>query len=296
MHPLINELIAKAPVILDGAWGTQLQALGLPLGVLPDKWNVEHPEAVLRVARSYVSAGSQIILTNTFGANRANLRRHGLAAEVEAINRRGVALSKEAADGVAKVFASMGPTGALLVTGELTEKECEEVFTEQADLLAAAGADGIVVETMSDLTEAQIAVRAAKRTGLPVVACMAFQAGKNFDRTIMGVTCAQAARTLLEVGADVIGANCGRGIESFGELLRQFREVTQAPVWLKPNAGMPEMVEGQIVYRMRPDEFAAYVPQLVAGGTQFIGGCCGTSPEFIRAIVEELARLRSSKS
>lgn len=294
MHPVIEQLLTNAPVVLDGAWGTQLQALGLPPGTLPDLWNVERPEAVLQVAKSYVEAGSQIILTNTFGANRINLKRYGLEDRLEAINRQGVAISKEAADGVAKVFASIGPTGALLMMGEVSEAEFERVFAEQAELLAAAGADGIVVETMSDLAEAQIAVRAAKQTGLPVVACMAFQAGKNLDRTIMGVSCAQAAQGLLEAGADVIGANCGRGIEGFGELLRQFRQVTDAPVWLKPNAGMPENVEGRTIYRTQAEEFAAYVPQLVAGGAQFIGGCCGTSPEFIRAICQVLGR--SSKA
>ncbi|MCS7238053.1 MAG: homocysteine S-methyltransferase family protein [Thermoguttaceae bacterium] len=290
MHPVIKQLTATGPVVLDGAWGTELQARGLPVGVLPDIWNVDNPQAVWEVARSYVEAGSQIILTNTFGANRFNLKRYGLDDRLEAINRQGVAISKKAANGKAKVFASVGPSGAMLVLGEITNEELENIFGEQTAILAEAGADGIVVETMSDLTEAQLAVRAAKRTGLPVVACMAFQAGKNFDRTIMGVSCAQAAQGLLEAGADVIGANCGRGIESFVDLLRQFRQVTLAPVWLKPNAGMPELVEGRPVYRTLPEEFAAHVPQLVAEGAQFIGGCCGTNPEFVRAICRALGR------
>jgi methionine synthase I (cobalamin-dependent) len=290
MHSLVEELLQQVPVVLDGAWGTQLQEQGMPIGMLPDLWNLENPEAVARVATSYVEAGSQIILTNTFGANRINLKRYGLADRLESINRQGVAISRSAADGRAKVFASIGPSGAMLVMGEITEEELERAFAEQAELLAAAGADGLVVETMSDLKEAQIAVRAAKRTGLPVVACMAFQAGKNLDRTLMGVTCKQAAEGLLEAGADVIGANCGRGIEGFPELLRQFREVTAAPIWLKPNAGMPEMVGGRVIYRTTPEEFANYVPALVAGGAQFIGGCCGTTPDFIRAICRVLGR------
>lgn len=290
MHPLIEQLLKQAPIVLDGAWGTQLQASGLPTGVLPDLWNVENPDPVREVARSYVQAGSQIILTNTFGANRVNLTRYGLADRTEQINQQGVKISLEAAGEQAKVFASIGPSGAMLVVGEIGEKELEDAFAEQAELLAAAGAHGLVIETMSDLQEAKIAVRAAKRTGLPVVACMAFQSGKNLDRTMMGVSCAQAAEGLLEAGADVIGANCGRGIEGFSELLRQFREVTSAPIWLKPNAGMPEIIDGQTVYRTRPQDFAAFVPALVEGGAQFIGGCCGTSPDFIRAICRVLGR------
>jgi 5-methyltetrahydrofolate--homocysteine methyltransferase len=290
MHPLLEELLQQVPVILDGAWGTQLQEQGLPVGTLPDLWNLDNPEAVLRVAKSYVEAGSQIILTNTFGANRVNLKRYGVVDRLEAINREGVAISRSAANGRAKVFASIGPSGAMLVMGEISEEELEHAFAEQAEILAAAGAEGLVVETMSDLKEAQIAVRAAKRTGLPVVGCMAFQAGKNLDRTLMGVSCRQAAEGLLEAGADVLGANCGRGIEGFAELLRQFREVTDAPLWLKPNAGMPEMVEGRVIYRTTPEEFANHVPSLVAGGVHLIGGCCGTTPDFIRAICRVLGR------
>ena len=290
MHPLLEELLQQVPVILDGAWGTQLQEQGLPVGTLPDLWNLDNPEAVLRVAKSYVEAGSQIILTNTFGANRVNLKRYGVVDRLEAINREGVAISRSAANGRAKVFASIGPSGAMLVMGEISEEELEHAFAEQAEILAAAGAEGLVVETMSDLKEAQIAVRAAKRTGLPVVGCMAFQAGKNLDRTLMGVSCRQAAEGLLEAGADVLGANCGRGIEGFAELLRQFREVTDTPLWLKPNAGMPEMVEGRVIYRTTPEEFANHVPSLVAGGVHLIGGCCGTTPDFIRAICRVLGR------
>lgn len=296
MHPLVAQLIAGGPVVLDGAWGTELQARGLPVGVLPDLWNVDNPRAVWEVARSYVDAGSQIILTNTFGANRLNLKRYGVEDRLEAINRQGVALSKEAADGKAKVFASVGPSGAMLVLGDVSADEVEAIFAEQTAILAEAGADGIVVETMSDLVEAQLAVRAAKRTGLPVVGCMAFQAGKNFDRTMMGVSCAQAAEGLLEAGADVVGANCGRGIDTAVELLRQFRQVTAAPLWLKPNAGTPELVDGRTVYRTRPEEFAAHVPQLVAEGAQFIGGCCGTNPDFIRAICRVLGRAGTGAS
>lgn len=288
MHPVIENLIAAGPVLTDGAWGTQLQARGLAIGEFPDAWNLTHPDRVSEVARAYVAAGSRVILTNTFGANRIRLMENSLAERVMEINQRGVEISRAAAEGRAAVFASMGPSGKLILSGEVTAKELQSAFAEQARALAQGGADALVVETMSDLLEAELAVAAARTTGLPVVACMVFDSGKNRDRTMMGITPEHAARALSAAGADVIGANCGQGIAGFLPLCQRLRAATSLPIWIKPNAGLPQLVAGRTVYAGTPEAFADRVPALIAAGASFIGGCCGTSPDFIAAIGRRL--------
>jgi 5-methyltetrahydrofolate--homocysteine methyltransferase len=286
MHPTIANLTASGPVVTDGAWGTQLQQRGLPLGACPDAWNLTHPEQVEAVARSYVDAGSRVILTNTFGANRFVLARHGL--DVAEVNRAGVEISRRAASGRAMVFADVGPSGVMLMMGQVSEDELRGAFAQQADALAQAGADGVVIETMSDPAEARLAVAAARETGLPVVACMTFDSGAKKDRTMMGATPEQAAEQLTAAGADVIGSNCGHGIAGMVDVCRRLRAATDRPIWIKANAGLPQVVDGRASYKQTPAEFAAYVPQLIEAGASFIGGCCGTTPEFIRAVVERL--------
>ena len=301
MHPTIAKLISTRPVITDGAWGTnnpvitdgawgtQLQIRGMPVGSTPDAWNLLQPEKVEEVARSYVEAGSQVILTNTFGANRFILGRHGLADKVADINRIVVEISKKAADGKAKVFASIGPSGVMLLMGDVSMDELQDAFAQQAQAQAAAGADGIVIETMSDLTEAKLALAAALETGLPVVACMTFDSGAKLDRTMMGVTPEQAAEQLTSAGAEVIGANCGQGIAGYAPICGRLQASTIRPIWIKANAGLPHMVDGKAVYTQTPEEFASFVPQLVQSGAVFIGGCCGTTPEYIRAIKDKFS-------
>jgi len=284
MHPTLQRLLASGPVITDGAWGTQMQHMGLQPGQCPDAWNLTNPDKVQQIARSYVEAGSQVILTNTFGANRFVLARHAAVERLAEINRAGVEISRRAASGRAAVFASMGPSGVMLVLGTVTAEQLQQAFLEQAQAIAGAGADGIVIETMSDLQEAALAVTAARQTGLPVVACMSFDSGPGKDRTMMGVTPEQAAEKLANAGADVIGANCGQGIEGYVSICRRLRSATELPVWIKPNAGLPELVDGVTVYRQTPEQFAAYLPELFAAGASFVGGCCGTTPEFIKAI------------
>ena len=288
MHPTIEKLTSSGAVVTDGAWGTQLQQRGLPVGACPDAWNLAEPEKVEEVARAYVEAGSQIVLTNTFGANRFVLARHGLAGKVAEINREGVDVSLRATAGRAMVFASVGSSGVMLMMGEVSEDVLKAAFAEQTQAMAQAGAHGIVIETMSDPAEASLAVAAAKETGLPVVACMTFDSGANKDRTMMGATPEQAAEQLTAAGADVIGSNCGQGIAGMIEVCRRLRVSTDRPIWIKANAGLPENVDGQTVYRQTPVEFAAYVPQLIEAGASFLGGCCGTTPEFIRAVAEKL--------
>jgi methionine synthase I (cobalamin-dependent) len=178
----------------------------------------------------------------------------------------------------------MGPSGKLLLMGDVTEAELEEAFREQARAMAEAGADAVVVETMTDLAEACIAVRAVRDAGLPVVASMVFDSGKNKDRTMMGATPERAAAQLEAAGAQAVGANCGIGIASYVEICRRLRAATRLPVWIKPNAGLPEMVDGRAVYRTSAETFAAHVPALLQAGVNYVGGCCGTTPEFVRAM------------
>jgi len=282
MHAFIANLIKDGPVLTDGAWGTQIMKRGLQPRECPDSWNLTHPEKVEEVAREYVDAGSRVILTNTFGANRYALGKFGLADGVAEINIKGVDISRRAAGTKAYVFASMGPTGKLLATREVTENDLQQAFEEQAQAIAKAAPDAIVVETMMDLTEARIAATAAKQTGLPVVACLVFDSGKLKDRTMMGNTAEQAVEVLSRLGVDAIGANCGQGIEGFIPICKRMRAATGLPLWMKPNAGRPELVEGIAVYRTTALEFVRFVPELVQAGANFIGGCCGTEPAFIR--------------
>lgn len=292
MKGVLAAVMSRGVVVTDGAWGTQLQARGLGSSDYPDAWNLSRPKEVESVARAYVEAGSQVILTNTFGSNRLRLAGHGLEGQVEGINRAGVEISRRAAGERAKVFASIGPSGKLLLAEEVSAEQLREAFGEQARFLAAAGADGLVVETMSDVEEALLAVEAAKATGLPVVACMVFDSGKDRDRTMTGVTPEQAVSALAGAGVDVVGANCGQGIDGFVSVCRRMRAVTALPLWMKANAGLPELVNGAVTYRTSPEEFAARVPDLCAAGAVFVGGCCGTHPEFIRRTTEVLAQNR----
>jgi len=249
MHEIIKNLLNSHPVITDGAWGTELQKQGLKPGESPEALNLERPEIVEAVAKSYVEAGSRIIITNTFGGTRFTLERHGLADQVAEVNRAGAAISKHAAGDQTLVFASVGPTGKMLMMGDVTEEELLSAFSEQAQALAAGGADGLVIETMSDLEEAKIALQACKATGLPVVASMVYDAGADFDK-----------------------------------LCAKMKAHTALPIWIKGNAGLPEMVDGKAIYKTTPEEFVSYAQPLLEAGADFIGGCCGTSPDFIRAL------------
>ncbi|MCS7044054.1 MAG: homocysteine S-methyltransferase family protein [Bryobacteraceae bacterium] len=283
--PRLDAWTSRGVVITDGAWGTRLQALGLEPGTLPDSWNLTHPELVLQVAREYVEAGSEVILTNTFRANAITLAGAGLADRAWDINRAGVEISRRAAQGRALVFASIGPTGKMLMTGEAAPEELERAFAGQAEALALAGADALLVETMSDLEEARIAARAALATGLPVIVSFAFDTGRNRDRTMMGVTPEMAAAEMRAAGVDAVGANCGAGIERFVPLCARLKASSGLPVWIKANAGLPEWKDGRAVYSGTPEQFAAHLAPLAEAGAAFIGGCCGTTPDFVRALV-----------
>jgi len=288
-----REWLAAGPLVTDGAWGTELHKRGLAAGETPDAWNLQHPERVEEVGTAYREAGSQVILTNTFRSNPIALAGCGLAGDTEAINRAGVAISRKAAAGKALVFASIGPTGKLLMTGDVTEEEVRRAFSRQAAALAGAGADALLIETMSDPSEARLALAAARETGLPAIVSFAFDSGRKHDRTMMGATPEDAARAAEEGGASAVGANCGAGPAAFAEICRRMRAACGLPVWLKPNAGMPSLVAGEVLYSESAEEFAASAAGLLGMGASFVGGCCGTSPEFIRALAKRAATCAS---
>jgi 5-methyltetrahydrofolate--homocysteine methyltransferase len=277
------EWVKNGVLISDGAWGTQLQARGLRGGTIPDTWNLTHPEQVEAVARAYVEAGSQVILTNTFRANA--IAMHDISeADLDAINRTGVAISKQAAGRQALVFASIGPTGKMLLSGEIGREPMLEAFAAQAQSLACAGADALLIETMSDTEEARLAVDAARRTGLPVIASFAFDSGKNKDRTMMGATPEAVAAAMADAGADGVGANCGVGVECAALICRRLHAACDLPVWIKPNAGLPIVEGAAIRYATTAEYFASHYAALREAGASFVGGCCGSTPEFIRAL------------
>ncbi|MDR2589031.1 MAG: homocysteine S-methyltransferase family protein [Spirochaetales bacterium] len=269
--------------LADGAWGTELFKMGLEAGASPEEWNLTKPDCVRKIAENYLCAGSEIILTNTFGGTRFQLERHGLAGKVREINRTGAALTREACAGRALTAGDMGPSGKLFIMGEVSENELFEAFAEQAAALKEGGSEYLVVETMTDIGEMEIAVRAAAGTGLPVVASLTYEKNARRDyRTVMGHSPQDAVRAAIAAGASVIGANCGGGIDAYEELARLLCTLTELPVWIKANAGLPELVDGKPVYRMDAGIYASHAAKLLEAGVSVIGGCCGTSPEFIR--------------
>ena len=280
----LDKWLANGVLISDGAWGTQLQARGLPAGIIPDTWNLTHPEQVEAVALAYVEAGSQVILTNSFRANAIAMHASS-AADLDAINRAAVTISKKAAGARALVFASIGPAGKMLLSGEVSAEELTAAFSAQSQSLAAAGANALLIETMSDPNEARLAVVAAKTTGLPVIASFAFDSGKNKDRTMMGATPEVVASAMAEAGADGVGANCGVGVEFAVPICQRLHAACDLPIWIKPNAGLPVMEGAAIHYATTAEYFASYFAALRDAGASFVGGCCGSTPDFVRALV-----------
>lgn len=280
----------------DGAWGTELMKLGGASTELKDLWNISAPDKVLQVARSYVDAGARIILTNTFSANAVVIARHGAAGRSAEVTRAGAAISRQAAGERALVFGSIGPTGKLVSLKQIAVEEAEAAFAEQAAALAAGGADAIVIETMADLAEAEAALRACLGAcDLPVGVSFTFDSGKEKNRTMMGVKPAQAWKLARDGGASFVGANCGIGIDAYVNVARDFAACgSELPLWIKGNAGRPEMdADGVVHYRAGPEDFARAVPELAAVGVRFIGGCCGSTPAHVRAIVAAIDKLRA---
>ncbi len=277
-------LAASEIIIADGAMGTMLQAHGMTAGVCPELWNVEHADAVGSVYAAYIAAGSRMIGTNTFGGNRIKLDAYGLSDRVAELNHAGVALARAAAGPDNFVAASIGPTGKFLEPlGDMTFEEAEDVFEEQARAQVDAGADVIIMETFSDLPEIKAALKGALKTGMPCFCTMAFDTG---GRTMMGIDPVTAALELTDHGASGVGANCGLGPDGMLDIVAKMREITCGIVIAQPNAGLPEIVNGQTVYNSSAEEMAAYAIRFAQMGINIIGGCCGTTPEHIRAIAK----------
>jgi len=290
---ILKEIKQKKILLGDGAWGTFLQSSGLKAGECPELWNITHRSEVYKIAESYVLAGSDIIGTNSFGGNRLKLSQYGLGDRVVEINRIAASISREAAGNKRHVAGSVGPTGKMLLTGDTTENELYDVFSEQAVALETGGADIIIVETMSALDEAELAVRAAREnTKCTVIITMTFSKDmKGEFRTMMGVSPEEMVISMKEAGAHIVGSNCGNGIEDMINIVRAVRAAdADIPVIAQANAGIPELIDGETVYRESPEMMASFVNELIASGVNIIGGCCGTTPDHIKLLGSKIGR------
>ncbi|MBI3941702.1 MAG: homocysteine S-methyltransferase family protein [Chloroflexi bacterium] len=280
MHPTMEQ----KTILLDGAMGTQLAHYGLDMG---GKNNLTHPEAVLEIHTQYAECGCHLLITNTFSMNHIYIESHHINADVREVNLAGVHLARQAAKEHQYVLGDMSSTGKLLEPyGDLPEAEAYATFQEQAAILAEAGVDGIIVETMYDLREALCALRACKAvTALPVIVSLTFSTTKNYGRTIMGDSAQQCAAALTEAGASVIGTNCGQ-IDAFqtAEIVSYLKQGTHLPIIAQPNAGKPRQEGDCTHFDTSPDQFVAGIGACIQSGAQLVGGCCGTTPAHIQAV------------
>jgi 5-methyltetrahydrofolate--homocysteine methyltransferase len=289
MKRITKELEFGKVLVSDGAWGTFLQQKGLEPGECPEAWNLSRFDDVLSIAQSYIDAGANMVETNSFGGSYFKLKNYGLEGKVFEINKAAAEISRKAAGDKAFVLGSVGPTGKLLMMEEVTEDELYNAFKEQSVALEAGGADAIVIETMTDLDEARIAVRAAKEnTGCEVICTMTFDKILTGEyRTMMGISPTEMVETLVAEGVDILGANCGNGVADMIGIVEEIRCAnTQIPVLIHANAGMPHYCDGKTVFPESPDDMSARVKELIAAGANIIGGCCGTTPDHIRKVCE----------
>ena len=287
---LLEMLAAGENFVSDGATGTNLQKMGLPVGAAAELWVLEKPEAILNLNRAFIEAGSDIVLTCTFGGTRLRMEASGLADRFEEVNRKAVALTQEAVAGTdVWVAGSIGPTGHMLAPlGTLGEEEAEENFREQAQILCESGVDLIVIETQFDLNEAKAAVRGVRSIDpqIPLVCSFSYDRG---TRTMMGVKPEDMVQAIGAMDVDVLGINCGRSLDENLQAVQMLSQVTGKPIWFKPNAGMPKMdADGKPTYSVTPEQMGALVPEWLAAGAQIVGGCCGTSPEHLAEIAKTL--------
>lgn len=283
------DAVAERILLSDGAMGTQLQGAGLESGGCGDAWNIDHPDRILAIQRRYVDAGSDCLITNTFGACRVMLERYDEGGRVEAINEAGARVARAAfGDKPGFVLGDIGPFGGLMEPyGDIPRATVEAAFREQARGLAAGGVDAIIIETQTSLDELALAIAAAREAGVPVViGSLAFD--KMLDepevRTMMGVSPEQAAEVMAVQGVDILGLNCGTGVDMAmaADVVRRYRSVSGLPVMAQPNAGNPELVNFEVVYHETPGHMAAGVPGLLEAGARIVGGCCGSTPDHIR--------------
>ena len=293
MKSIAQKLHEQTPLVSDGAWGTLLQKSGLQPGECPELWCIDHREEVLAIAKSYIDAGSDLIKTNSFGGTSFKLEHFGFADRVSEFNEAAAAISREACGEDHNVIASVGPTGKMLLMGDVSETQLYDAFAEQLVALEKGGADACCIETFAAIDEAVLAVKAAKEnTSLEVICTFTFEKTVQGDyRTMMGVSPEDMARDLLQSGADIIGSNCGNGMHQMVDIVNAFRTVApDTPIAIHANAGLPVLVDGKDTFPEAPDETARQAVDVVAAGADIIGGCCGTTPEHIRAIVSILQR------
>ncbi|MDR0843770.1 MAG: homocysteine S-methyltransferase family protein [Tannerella sp.] len=290
---IIEILKGGKRLVSDGAWGTFLYQKGLKPGECPDEWSLTQFEVVKGIAASYVEAGADMVETNSFGANRYKLEHFGLQDKVTDINRAAARASREAAGDDHYVIASIGPTGKMLLMGDVTEDDLYRCFREQSEALEAGGADALCIETMSDAGEAVQAIRAAKEnTSLEVIATFTFEkTAQDEYRTMMGLTPVEAVEQALAAGADIIGANCGNGIERMVDIVKEIRaKYPDVFILVHANAGLPANENGVDVFPETPEIMALHIPALLDAGVHIVGGCCGTTPAHIRAIQQIVAQ------
>ena len=300
--PLL-EAIREKTLLGDGAMGTQLQQAGLEPGGCGEAWNTEHPDRVLAIQKKYVEAGSDCLITNTFGGSRIMLERHAQDSDVKAINKAGALIAREAfgeKDGY--VLGDIGPFGGLLEPyGEVAEKSVREAFAEQAMALVSGGVDAIIIETQTSLEELGIGLEAARDAGAPcVIGSMAYDV--TFDgeeiRTMMGIGPEDAAEFMVENGADVIALNCGSGVDVSwaARAVERYRRITDLPTMAQPNAGLPELIDMEVVYRQTPEEMTGELSALLSAGVNIVGGCCGSSPAHLRLFRKLLDETEGERS
>jgi len=290
MKPSLLDAIKLRPLVGDGAMGTQLMLAGLEQGNCGEAWNLTHPERVLAIQRRYAEAGSDCILTNTFGGSHIMLNRHANGGETEAINRAAVEIARCAFGGRdGYVIGDIGPFGGLLEPyGDFSEADVRAAFGEQAKALVDAGVDAIIIETQTSLEELLLGLNAAREAGAPcVIGSMAYDVtldGSNF-RTMMGIDPERAAKFMEQHGADIVALNCGTGMdmERARQAVLRYRAVTELPMMVQPNAGQPKLIDMKVTYDETPQQMVTGVVPLLAAGANIIGACCGSTPDHIRA-------------
>ena len=289
MSSKLLEALKTRTLLGDGAMGTQLQLAGLEPGGCGEAWNVDHPDRVLEIQRRYVEAGSDCLITNTFGGCSIMLDRHENGHRVSEINAAGARIAREAfGDREGYVIGDIGPFGGLLEPyGEIAESTVREAFRQQADALVEAGVDAVIIETQTSYEELGIGVEEAKAAGAPcVIGSMAYDVTQDRSeiRTMMGISPEEAAQFMVDADVDIVAVNCGAGVDVgwAAKAVAAYRKISDRPTMAQPNAGIPELIDMQVVYRQTPEDMGSELPELLSAGANIVGGCCGSTPDHIR--------------